>query len=511
MCKPCSPFNVNLTDLKDQKYIGTISDVDSKMTSFLQNYNILGGALGVVKNNEISYLKAYGSATLGNPEAGTSQSQNGGRPFTVGTPSSVGSISKTLTALGILRLYERGYLDLDDAVSQYVPVIPTFWQTFSPLTIRELLSHRSGLRRDPVWGFPSTEEQLRSVFPSAGEHPGIEPRYAYWGYRSTPNNGFAQGSTARYSNTGYALLGAVIDFITQRDEFDDVEKGYENFVWWNVGMKSGIISGSTMNSMCLNAYWRQSEILNLALDYPAISSFRAQQFTGWEGPPGGWTMTIGDLSRLMIMINTNQIIDADTKAEMMTNYGNDFGTGGTGPRGIGLGTLLLRRLGKPTFLHDGSIGNYSARYVMWPEEGLGIALMVNGAAPLRGLSDDIAAMFMNTNSIGTIFGDADIQQSQTAVYQLVTQREEELINLIQVFQSQHGDLETAIRAAIRVLLGDETGKALVRNFTAGDFEQAAQLALRLLERTGPPLAGASAELGSYNLEQECEGRSPNDL
>ncbi|MEM6613629.1 MAG: serine hydrolase domain-containing protein [Cyanobacteria bacterium P01_C01_bin.72] len=498
MCKPCSDFNVNLTYLKDQKYVGTISDVDSKMSSFLESNNILGGALGIVKNNEISYLKTYGNATLGNPEAGTNQD---GAPFTIGTPSNVGSISKTLTALGILRLYERGYLDLDDTVSQYMPFIPSFWQAVSPLTIRELLSHQSGIRRDPVWGFPSTEEQLRSVFTDAGEHPGIEPRYAYWGYRSTPNDGFESGSTARYSNTGYALLGAVIDFITQRDEFDDIEQGYENFVWWNVGMKSGTISGSTMNSMCLNAYWRQSEILNLALDYPTNSSFRTQQFTGWEGPPGGWTMTIGDLARLMIMINTNQIIKADTKVEMMTNYGNDFN--GVGSAGIGLGVFLSQRFGEPTFLHNGSIGNYTARYVMWPEDGLGIALMINGSASLTNLSYELAEMCRNTNSGGIVFADADIQQTQTAVYRLVAQREVELVSLVQAFQAQHGDLEKAIRAAIKVLLGDETGKKLIRNFTTGDFEQAAQLALRLLEQSSPSLSGPSAELGPYNLEQEC--------
>jgi CubicO group peptidase (beta-lactamase class C family) len=497
MCNPCSDFNINLTYLKDQKYVGTLPEVDSRVTSFLQDNNILGGALGIVKNNEISYLKAYGNATLGNPEAGTEQN---GAPFTIGTPSSVGSISKTLTALGILRLYERGYLDLEDSVSQYVPFIPASWQAFSPMTIRELLSHRSGLRRDPVWGFPSTEEQLRDVFPDAGEHPGIEPRFAYWGYRSTPNDGFAPGSTARYSNTGYALLGAVIDFITQRDEFDARERGYENFVWWNVGMKNGNISGSTMNSMCLNAYWRQSQILNIALDYPASSSFRSQQYTGWEGPAGGWTMTIGDLARLMIMINTNQIIKADTKIEMMTNYGNDVDE--VGSADIGLGVLLSRRFNKPIFLHDGKIGNYVARYVMWPEDGLGIGLMINGEASLSGLSYDLAEMCMNENSGRVVFEDADIQQTQTAVYRLVAQREVELVNLVQAFQAQHGNLERALREGIRVLLGDETGKSLVRSFTSGNFEQAAQLTLQLLERTRPPLSGAAAKLGSYDSEQK---------
>lgn len=500
MCKPGSDFNINLTYLKDQKYVGTLPEIDNRMLSFLQTNNILGGALGIVKNNEITYLKAYGNATFGSPEAGPEQN---GAPFTIGTPSSVGSISKTLTALGILRLYERGYLDLEDSVSQYVPFIPTFWQPFSPMTIRELLSHRSGLRRDPVWGFPSTEAQLRSVFPDAGDHPGIEPRFAYWGYRSTPNDGFAPGSTARYSNTGYALLGAVIDFITQRDEFDPIERGYENFIWWNVGLKNGNISGSTMNSLYLNAYWRQNQILNLALDYPANTSFRAQQYTGWEGPAGGWTMTIGDLARLMIMINTNQIIQADTKTEMMTAYGNDIDE--VGSADIGLGVLLSQRFNQPTFLHDGTIGNYTARYVMWPEEGLGIALMINGEASLRDLSYNLAEISMATHSARTIVEDVDIQQTQTAVYRLVTQREAELVDLVQAFQAQHGSLERALREGVRVLLGDETGKTLVRSFTSGDFEQVAQLALQLLERRGIPLAGPGATLGSDvpRLKHRC--------
>src|SRR6185369_12561252 len=105
---------------------------------------------------------------------------------------------------------------------------------------RGLLSHTSGLAYSPVWSYPSTEAQLKAAFPTGGAHPGAQPRYAYWGYESTPVVGFAEGSTARYSNAGYALLGAVIDTVTQ--SLPEKERGYERFIWHNVGMNSGVLS-----------------------------------------------------------------------------------------------------------------------------------------------------------------------------------------------------------------------------------------------------------------------------
>jgi len=230
MCQPCLKSNVSNTAFLDSAYIGSLPEIDQLVQDWLKEQEVPGAGVGVVTNNAVSYLKGYGFARLGNA-GGPDQDHT---PWTVGTPSMVGSISKTITALGILRLYERGLIDLEAHVLNYVPFIGPFpygnphWLSPS-VTIRKLLSHTTGLPTSPVWSHPSTEAQLQATFPSAGDHPGEHPRFAYWGYETTPLQGFEGSSTARYSNTGYALLGAVIDGVSQSQSLPAVEHGYQNF------------------------------------------------------------------------------------------------------------------------------------------------------------------------------------------------------------------------------------------------------------------------------------------
>ena len=518
MCQPCSDFNINLTAFKDQQHVGSIYAVDQKIQQFREDNNVVGCALGIVCDNRIHYLKGYGLARQG----GTS----GNLPFGVGTSASVGSISKTLTALGILRLYERGFLNLEDYIDNYIPFAPNGWEQIS---ILDLLAHKSGLATDPTWGFPSTEEDLKMKFSQGGAHPGAQPRFAYFGYRNTPKTphavnpgtGKVQPPPNNYSNIGYALLGAIIDFVTtdQSNDFLDRERGYENFIWWNVGMKGGNTSNEVMQSICLNAYWRQSEILNLAFDYPQDnSSFSGSQYTGWEGPAGGWTMTIGDLARLMIMINTNQIISRATKEDdVMRSYG---GMNVIPPAVVGLGLFRTTSneenyFSQGAFLHPGSIGHYGARYTMWPEEGFGVALMFNSQVSLEAheaLTLDIAQLFLGQSAYlgcginDIVFEDADIRQMQTASFQLVNRYRREVLDLIHLYQYREGDLERAVRAMIRDGLGEENGRKIIESIRSGEMEVAARLALQVIQKRFHKLEGPGAGLPKMGnpIKEKCD-------
>jgi CubicO group peptidase (beta-lactamase class C family) len=334
MFHPCADFNVTFTELKDAEHsAGVIPDVEARLDAFMSDNNVLGCALGIVKNGEIHYLTAKGTSRL--PLFDNDVPNDDPLPFTIGTPSSIGSISKTLTALGILKLVERGYIDLDRAALHYVPNLlgAAIWLWDPAVTVRQLLSHTSGLARSPVWNYPYLEVQLEEVFGDTfGDHPGIHPYPTYFGYLETPAVGFDGQSTARYSNVGYCILGAIIDYITRtKPGFSEKEIGYENFIWWNIGLRGCACTlTDSMWSMCLRTWWRRFDILNLAWDYNFDAAGNATvgvadtHSPGWEGPAGGWAMTIGDLTRLMIMIAHNEIISSDLKEEMMEPLGIDY-------------------------------------------------------------------------------------------------------------------------------------------------------------------------------------------
>lgn len=490
MCEPCSAFNVSTTGFLDSEYLGTNPGIDSLISQELEEKGIPGAAVGVVRDNEVWYLNGYGLARLGNPGAPPPQAA---APWTVATPSSVGSISKTITALGVLRLSDRGMLDLDDHVLNYVSSVAAPFpygnlQWLSPtMTIRGLLGHTTGLPHEPVFSHPSTDEQLQAVFPSAGEHPGAHPRYAYWSYETTPLAGFDPGDSASYSNVGYALLGAVIDNLSQ--SLPPYERGYERFIWWNVGSRAG------MRTLCLNAHWKQGTITNLAFDYPRDDeNFVGQAYTGWEGPPGGWTMTIGDLARLMGAINTNQVINSATRDQMMTPMGTWAGST------LGLGVLLHERNGRPLFLHGGLIGHYEARYVMWPDEGVGVAIMANAQGfNLRDVCYEIGESVIDGGSIAggaarrILFTEDDCERASSATYRLVARFKRDLMRLVRASAAEDDDFESALRNAASRVFGDDATR-IIRSLQVGKHEEAATLALPHLERLGHPLTGPGATL-----------------
>jgi D-alanyl-D-alanine carboxypeptidase len=106
-----------------------------------------------------------------------------------------GSIAKPITAALVLRLVQEGKLGLDDRLANWFPQIPNA----AHITIAQLLSHRSGLAvnaGDPLAAFASQAEQLRQV-------------------TDTPRL-FCPGADAAYSNTGYLLLGLIVEALEQK-------------------------------------------------------------------------------------------------------------------------------------------------------------------------------------------------------------------------------------------------------------------------------------------------------
>ncbi len=119
------------------------------------------------------------------------------------TPFAIASVGKTLTAVAILRLAERGALELDDPVSRWVdPDISTGFGGLEGITLRHLLTMTSGL--PDYFDDDFLEDALAA--PNAVQNPKTALTYAFPHDRL-----FAQGTGFDYSNTNYVLLGLVLE------------------------------------------------------------------------------------------------------------------------------------------------------------------------------------------------------------------------------------------------------------------------------------------------------------
>ena len=162
-------------------------EVDRLLTRFMTDRHVPGAAWGVIVDGELAHT---GAAGLRDVDAKA--------PVDVDSVFRIASMTKSFTAMSILKLRDEGKLSLDDPAERYVPEMAglEYPTSDSPkITIRHLLSHAEGFPEDNPWGdrqLADTDEQLSAD--AAPRHPVLE----------------RAGPRLRYSNYGFAILGRIV-------------------------------------------------------------------------------------------------------------------------------------------------------------------------------------------------------------------------------------------------------------------------------------------------------------
>ena len=144
-----------------------------------------GCALAVIKNNQTIYKRGYGIASL-----------EYGIPIAAKTVFNIGSTSKQFTALSIALLAKQGRISLDDDIRKYLPEMPQYQ---SPITIRHLIYHTSGIRE-----YPHLMQLTGIRFQDASDEEVLTIIV-----RQKELN-FKPGDEYLYSNSGYFLLAQIV-------------------------------------------------------------------------------------------------------------------------------------------------------------------------------------------------------------------------------------------------------------------------------------------------------------
>jgi D-alanyl-D-alanine carboxypeptidase len=286
--------------------------------------------------------------------AGFGQQRRGGPAVQPSTVHQVGSVTKQFTAAAIMRLVEEGSIALDDPVSKFVPELNT---RNSNITVRHLLTHTSGL--------PEYTATLPDPFDELTEAE-------FFSRVNAGNLYFTPGSHFRYNNSGYYLLGLIVERVSKR--------ALDVFVALELVAPAGLGSSGTCNgfaaplapagSATINGGWIDTPPLHMSNAFGA----------------GDLCSTATDLVKWSHALATGSVITPQSYATMTTPL--RLTNGDELPYAFGLATHY--KLGHRAVSHNGSILGFTSQLAYYPDLDLGVAVLIN-ANPAPAAADIYAA------------------------------------------------------------------------------------------------------------------------
>jgi CubicO group peptidase (beta-lactamase class C family) len=292
-------------------------------------------SVGIVRDGALTHSAHVGAARL-DPRV----------PATDDTPFMIGSVTKTLTAVLVMSLRDEGRLDLDDALDRFLP-----GRAHGEVTVRLLLSHLSGLQREPVgrmW------ESL--VAPDTGD---------LLGQLDQAERVLAPGLAFHYSNLAYALLGQVVEVVTAAP--------------WERVVAERILTPLSMSRTGL------IPPADRALGYfvDEFSGVATQEPTfdlGATAPLGGLWSTVADLGRYAAFLaEPDPAVLAPATVEQMCRPVAMVDPD-TWTYGYGLGWSMTRRGERVYTGHGGAMPGYLTAVQVSRPDRLGVVAWVNSSA-----------------------------------------------------------------------------------------------------------------------------------
>ncbi len=339
----------------------TISDatarrVDSVFSRFKTDGP--GCALGVFQNGHIAYEHGYGSANM-----------EYGIPITPRTPFIMGSVSKQFTAAAIALLVERGRVSLDDDVRKYVTELPDYGQR---VTIDELVHHTSGVR--DFWALVDAAGMRFDDGYTVADVVTLAARQRHLN--------FTPGTEYNYSNTGYVLLGVVVQRVTGMTLRQFAAKE----IFTPLGMSDSHYHDD-----------HNEPVRGRAMAYtPAAGRPDAWRIDVWNNDivgQGGVMTTVEDLQKWDENFYTGRVGGPSFLARQLTRGKLADGTTLAYAFGLEIGEYR----GVPTVDHTGSTGGYRTDILRFPGEHTTMVTLCNATtADAGGLSHRVADIVLAT-------------------------------------------------------------------------------------------------------------------
>ena len=316
--------------------------IDEYITIQMRRLHIPGLSLAIIRDGRVTRAHGYGFANLELKA-----------PANTDTVYEIGSNTKQFTAAAIMMLAEEGKVRLEDPITKYFPDAPEAWRK---ITIRHLLSHTSGIQNHvavPHWldvfrtnlafeTAPSRDELLRMFFKLPME--------------------FQPGETWAYDNTGYYLLGIIIEKVSG--------KSYWEFLEERIFKPLGMTATRSTDPQPIVANrasgyeWKNDRFENRPILLPAIA-FSA----------GSLLSTAEDMAKWDAALYTEKLLKKSSLDQMWTPAVTNDGT--DAPFNYGFGWFIDSYHGHRLVQHSGGTPGFSSLIYRFVDDKLTIIVLTN--------------------------------------------------------------------------------------------------------------------------------------
>ena len=325
-----------------------IARIDSIASAPVKSGAVAGLAVAVVRGRDTLLMRGYGLADVENQVAVT--------PTTV---FRIGSVTKQFTSAAVMQLVQQGKIGLDDDMTKYIPNFPTKGRR---VLVRHLLNHTSGIPSytdiGPRFGRVSRQDLATDSVIAIVANDSLQ---------------FEPGVQFYYNNTGYFMLGMIIEKVTG--------KKYGEYLEESLFKPAGLSQTYYCDTRRLiprrsQGYDRRptglinADYLSMQLPYAA----------------GSLCSTVGDLVSWTAQLNSARIVSAASYREMTTPVTFTSGR----PMTYGFGLTVDTVGGRRVIAHGGGINGFISHLTYVPQDSLVIAVLANTSpAPSSAMADAI--------------------------------------------------------------------------------------------------------------------------
>ena len=325
-----------------------LSTFSSQLTADVAADDVGGIVAGVMVEGDLVWAQAFGWAD-----------RDARTPMSTASISRTGSISKSVTAVLMLRLVDEGVIGLDEPVERYLPAFASVQDRrvdAQPVTFRHLASHTAGLIREPQW--PDAV-----VGPIELWDKRIVESLLLTAYDSVP------GARYQYSNIGFGALGLALAKAAGRPFMEMVRTE----ILEPLGMTGSefVVAGEKLEARLAAGY-----VVGQDGSIDGGQPAHEHAGRGYKVPNGGVYSTVADLGRFMGAMSGVpglQILSEESRREALS-----IQTPENPNRGYGLGfSVQLDEQGRKIASHGGSVAGYNAHMAFDPEVRIGVVLLRN--------------------------------------------------------------------------------------------------------------------------------------
>ena len=295
-----------------------------------------GCAVGVMRDGALVFAKGYGLANL-----------EDGAPITPKTAFYVGSVSKQFTAMAVAHLARQGKLSLDDDVRKHIPEVPDLG---SPITVRHLIHHTSGLREK--WSLLALSDWREGDLVTLGDMLDLIRR------QRTLN--FRPGDEHLYSNTGYDLLAILVERVAGKPLREVAQEAF----FAPLGMVDTLFGDDRTRIIPRRAVaYGPREGGGFLIDMPNVETVGS----------GGLYTTVEDLALWEENFYTGRAGGQELMEQVQTPGMLNNGT--RLDYAFGLGVDEMRGLKR--VWHNGGLAGYRSVLLRFPEKHVSVAVLCN--------------------------------------------------------------------------------------------------------------------------------------